>query len=66
MYMPETARKQSIFSIFSIFSCGCKQYKFVHVNSVAKVQLNFELRKKNVFFFQRAEIISASRYSVME
>ena len=28
--------------IFSIFSCGCKQYKSVHYNSAAKITIHCE------------------------
>lgn len=24
---------------FSIFSCGCKQYKSIHINTAAKIQI---------------------------
>lgn len=26
--------------VFSIFSCGCKQYKSIHINSGTKIQNN--------------------------
>jgi hypothetical protein len=46
-----TARKKG-FIRFSIFSCGCKQFKSVHANSGAKLQrittpANFQLLKNH-------------------
>jgi hypothetical protein len=35
------------FIVFSIFSCGCKQYKSLHIDSVTNVGKCFEINNTN-------------------